>query len=67
MVTYLEECAALDPRFKSLSWLPPAERDAVFARVLQLISAEIDDEQKGMEPEGVDESSEMGSDAAKAS
>jgi hypothetical protein len=30
---FLEEAAAIDPRFKSLSWLTTDERDDVFERI----------------------------------
>ena len=45
-VKYLEECSALDPRFKGLSWLPAEESAAVYSRVTSLITDEIDAQQE---------------------
>ena len=42
MREYLEESAALDPRFKSLPWLSDTQRENVYSRILQLIAAELD-------------------------
>ena len=39
MREYLEESAALDPRFKSLPWLSDSQRESVYIRILRLIFA----------------------------
>lgn len=41
-VAFLEECAFLDPRFKSLSWLPESKQQQVHSRILALIAEEMD-------------------------
>ena len=38
----MEECTALDPRFKSLSWLSDVDRDSVYSRVSQIAAATMD-------------------------
>lgn len=45
-VGFLEESSALDPRFKSLSWLSKPDQDAVFARIVIGASAEIDKQRR---------------------
>jgi hypothetical protein len=41
-ILFLQECSALDPRFKSLSWLSPTQQEAVYARIIAINSAEMD-------------------------
>ena len=43
---FLEECSVFDPRFKSLSWLSEDKQAAVYSRVVELISHEIDQSRK---------------------
>lgn len=37
---FLEECSAVDPRFKGLTWLTSSEKDTVFQRIIDKVVAE---------------------------
>ena len=44
-IKFLEECAALDPRFKALTWLSAAKIQDVYDRLTQSIAHKLDEAQ----------------------
>lgn len=44
IVDFVEECSALDPRFKGLPWLSAEKCDAVYSRILRAVTVTIDKE-----------------------